>query len=126
MTTPPDGPPGAEQGKDHRTAFGLALSIDSRISIPGLGQSLGSAVAERPSSIRLDADELHRRWNALTTAPTRARELRQGETLLLSVDFAELAGYLLWALDFGSVLISPDGIELLCEPDPTNDAWASI
>jgi len=126
MTTPLDGRPGAE-GEGRRTAFGIALSIDPRISIPGLGQSTGSDTADRESQIRLDDDgELDRRWQALTAAPTRARELRFGETLLLSVDFAEAAGYLLWTRDFGRVLISPDGLELLCEPDPANEDWASI
>ncbi len=44
----------------------------------------------------------------------------------MSVHFAEPAGYLLWARDYGRVLISPDGLELLCEPDPANEVWASI
>lgn len=126
MTTPIEQRSSAEDGEDHRTAFGLALSIDPRISIPGLGQRPGSVLADPPSRIRLDAGELDRRWDALTAPPLRARELRFDETLLLSVDFAEPAGYLLWTRDFGRVLISPDGIELLCEPDPTNEDWASI
>jgi len=126
MTTPRDGRSSAERGEYRRTAFGLALSIDTRISIPGLGQSLQSAVDGLRSRIRLGSDELNRRWEAITTVPARARELRFGETLLLSVDFAEPAGYLMWARDFGRVLISPDGIELLCEPDPAIDEWANI
>ncbi len=144
MTAPIERSPGAELEEDHRTAFGLALRIDPRISIPGLGQSpdpvttdldkdpsrtanRGRDARERESHIRLDDDsELDRRWEALATTPTRARELRFGENLLLSVDFAEPAGYLLWTRDFGRVLISPDGLELLCEPDPANEDWASI
>ena len=74
----------------------------------------------------MDDGELKRRWDALATTPVRVRELRFDETLLLSVDFVEPAGYLLWARDFGRVLISPDGVELLCEPDPANDDWVSI
>jgi hypothetical protein len=112
--------------EDRRTAFGLTLSIDPRISIPGLGRSQATVTRKPPSRVRLDDGELHRRWEALTTSPVRARELRFGETLLMSVDFAEPAGYLLWARDFGRVLISPDGMELLCEPDPANESWASI
>jgi hypothetical protein len=126
MTTPLDERPSADRGEYRRTAFGLALSIDSRISIPGLGQGLKTATAGSPSHVRLDADELNRRWEAITTAPMRARELRFGETLLLSVDFAEPAGYLMWAQDFGSILISPDGIELQCKPDPAVESWANI
>jgi hypothetical protein len=126
MTTPLEERPGAEGEGDHRTAFGIALSIDPRISIPGLGQRSGSETAQAPSRVRLDDGEIDRRWEALTTTPVRARELRFEETLLLSVDFAEPAGYLMWARDFGRVLISSDGIELLCEPDPANEDWASI
>jgi hypothetical protein len=110
-----------------RTAFGLALSIDSRISIVGFGESLVSVPAQQPSHVRLDDDgELVRRWEALATTPLRARELRVGETVGLSVDFAEPAGYLLWVKDFGRILISPDGMELLCEADPVNEDWPSI
>jgi hypothetical protein len=126
MTTPVDGSPSPDREEYSRTAFGLALSIDSRISLPGLGQSLHAAAASPPSRVRVAPDELNRRWDALTSAPTRARELRFGEELLITVDFAEPAGYLMWARDFGRILISPDGTELLCEPDPTVDDWANI
>src|ERR1017187_7958017 len=100
MTTPVDERGRADREEDSRTAFGLALQIDPRIAIPGLGRSAGSVLADAPSRIRLDDGEMERRWGALTTAPVRARELRLGEMLLLSVDFAEPAGYLLWARDF--------------------------
>lgn len=43
-----------------------------------------------------------------------------------TIDFAEPAGHLLWAQGYGRVLISPDGLELLCEPDPANADWAYI
>jgi hypothetical protein len=125
MTTPIEERARAEEGYRH-TAFGLALSIDQRISIPGLGQGPDSISEGRPSHIRLDEGELHRRWEALPTSSVRMRELRYGKTLLMSVDFAESAGYLLWARDFGRVLISADGIDLLCEPDPVNKDWATI
>ena len=113
-------------GRYRRTGFGLALEIDQRISLPGLGHSPGIALPQPASLVRLDTGELDERWGAITTTPVRARELRFGETLLLSVDFAEPAGYLLWTRHFGRVLISPDGRELLCEPHPDNDDWASI
>ncbi len=126
MTTALEKPATAKPVEDSRTAFGLALSIDPRISIPGLGDPGGAASASPPTHVRLDAGELERRWDALPAPPHRAREIRFGETLLLSVDFAEPAGYLLWAREFGRVLISADGLELLCEPDPANEDWASI
>ncbi|HWY90159.1 MAG TPA: hypothetical protein VNY31_05750 [Solirubrobacteraceae bacterium] len=118
--------PDPGSGEHHHTAFGLALRIDPRISIPELGSRPDSVSAELPSHVRVDPDELRRRWDALATRPERVREIHYGETLLRSVDVAEPAGYLLWARDFGRVLISPDGIELLCEPDPANEDWASI
>jgi hypothetical protein len=83
-------------------------------------------VAQPPTRIRLDEDELDRRWKAIGMAPVRMREVRFGQTLVRSVDFAEPAGYLLWTRDHGRVLISPDGIDLLCEPDLANENWATI
>src|SRR5580700_10376284 len=126
MTTPLEEPSRADRGYCSRTAFGLSLSIDERISIPGLGQNSRPAVDGPPSRVWLDTDELNRRWNALTSEPARARELRFGDAVLLTVDFAEPAGYLMWASEFGRILISPDGLELLCEPEPGIEAWANI
>ncbi|HTD07908.1 MAG TPA: hypothetical protein VK680_03365 [Solirubrobacteraceae bacterium] len=126
MTTPVEDPPRAGREEYSRTAFGLALAIDARISLPGLGRSPHTAADDPPSHVRLDPDELNRRWEALTTTPLRARELRFGETVLLTVDFAEPAGYLMWADGFGRILISPDGTELLCEPEPGSNGWANI
>ena len=126
MTTPAEEQGGADRGKDERTAFGITLSIDRRLAIPGLGHSPRSATQGAPSHVRLDDGELSRRWAAATTEPDRVRELRFEETLIMSVDFAEPAGYLLWTRNCGRVLISPDGAELLCEPNPANESWASI
>jgi hypothetical protein len=112
--------------EDAHTAFGLAVSIDPRISVPGLRRGFHPPAAVPQTIVRLDGGELDRRWAAVTSAPRRAREIHFGETLLLSVDFAEPAGYLLWALGFGRILISPDGMDLLCEPDPANRDWASL
>jgi len=126
MTTPADERAETDLQDESRTAFGLALEIDPRISIRGLGSSGGQVLDDPPSRVRLDEGELQRRWDAVGTVPVRMRELRLDELLLLSVDFAEPAGYLLWARDFARVLISPDGLELLCEPDPSNPEWASI
>ncbi len=111
-----------------RVAFGLSLQIDPRISIPGLGEGLLPRPEARrtPSLILLAEDELERRWQSLGSAPVRTRELRLGETLIRSVDYAEPAGYLLWAQDHGRVLISSDGLQLLCAPDPANRQWGGI
>lgn len=137
MTAPVEELPHREQAERRHTAFGLELRIDPRIAIHGLG--VGSDLASipepgrgsdqalaQPSRVRLNSEELQQRWDALPTTPVRTREVHFGETLIRSVDFAEPAGYLLWARDHGRVLISPDGLELLCEPDPANEDWASI
>lgn len=126
MTTPIEEPPSVGQEEQHHTAFGLALRVDPAVTIPGLGRSTGSVSAELPTRIRLDPVELDRRWSARTATTVRVREVRYGGTLLRTVDFAESTGYLLWARDFGHVLISADGLELLCEPDPDNGDWAHI
>jgi hypothetical protein len=111
----------------YSTAFGLALRIDPRISIAGLSQSEHrDAATQPPTHIRLAPDELNRRWNAIESAPERTREIRIDEMPVRTVDCAEPAGHLLWARDYGRVLISPDGLELLCDPDPANAEWASI
>jgi hypothetical protein len=126
MTTPIDGPGSSRSDEHDLAAFGLTLRVDPRISIPGLGLSLSAELAQPPSHVRLDPDELDRRWRDFATAPVRTRELRAGGILVRTVDFAEPAGYLLWARNHGRVLISPDGLELLCEPDHANENWASI
>src|ERR1700722_10188468 len=110
MTTRPEARSSVDGREYRRTAFGLALSIDSRISLPGLGTSPRPAVTDPPSLVLLNPKELDRRWGAVTTEPQRARELRFGDEILLTVDFAEPAGYLMWARDFGRILIAPDGV----------------
>jgi hypothetical protein len=123
---PPAERPSAKDGERYRTAFGLALCIDPRIVIRGLGDDSSHAVAGPRSHVRLDPDELKRRWHGHSASAVRVRELSVGPTLLRSVDFAESVGYLLWARGFGRVLITPDGLELFCEPDPVNEDWARI
>jgi hypothetical protein len=139
--------------RQSHTAFGLELQLDPRIPLPELGRSAipelrpaggatttaapaggglsaasptGDGTAVAPSRVRLDPEELGRRWQALAAAPLRTREVRTGERLVRTVDFAAPAGYLLWNQDHGRVLISADGRELLCEPDPANEQWAAI
>ena len=54
------------------------------------------------------------------------RELGAGEDVVLTVDLAEPAGYLLEAKGVGRVLVSPDGDEVLCDPLPGHPDWAFI
>lgn len=126
MTAPVEERPDADRRESHHTAFGLELRVDPRISIQGLGYNPGSVWAQPPSHVRLDAEEIERRWDALAIPPVRTREIRFDQRLVRSVDFGESAGYLLWARDHGRVLISPDGRELLCDPNPANEDWATI
>lgn len=126
MTTLVEERPKVGQVESRRAAYGLTLRLDPRIPIEGLGGDLGEASTQTPTCIRLDPDELDRRWQESASSPMRVRERWFGGKLLLSVDFADPAGYLLWVRDFGRVLISPDGLKLLCDPDPVNTEWAVI
>ena len=126
MTTPTENGSQPGRGEHHRNAFGIALDIDPQISLPGLRGDIDPTLKQPPSHIRLNSAELNRRWDALMTTPVRTREVSFGETLLRSVDFAEPAGYLLWARNYGRVLISPDGMDLLCDPEPAQEDWAHI
>lgn len=124
-----------EQRARRAAAFGLRLEVDSRIDMPGLAareeiraaDPTGGAGAALPRTrILLDPEELERRWSAATTPPRRMRELGAGEDVVLTVDLAEPAGYLLTARDVGRVLVSPDGGEVLCDPLPESPDWAFI
>jgi hypothetical protein len=126
MTTQIDGVGAGRPGDHDHAAFGLTLQVDPGISIPGLMRSASPGLARPPSRVHLNPDALRERWRDIDTAPVRTRELRAAGALARTVDFAEPAGYLLWARDHGRVLISSDGLELLCEADPTNENWASI
>jgi hypothetical protein len=109
----------------HCSAFGLALRIGPGIEIPGLARAPQTA-SSRSSSVTIDPEELRRRWEALEREPERTRELRDGERVLFSVDFAPDAGYLLTVPDYGRVLVSSNGSELLCDPEPGCERWEAI
>lgn len=108
-------------------ALGLSLEVDSTIEIPGIAAADGPRL-ERPRStrVRLDPDELRHRWSPVEHTAERVRELRDGERVLLSVDLAQPAGYLLNAPGFARVLVAADGSELLCDPEPENSRWSIL
>jgi hypothetical protein len=123
-----------------QAAFGLSLEVDSRIDVPGIpqvdtsrdldvpasGRATPSPAFQPPTHVRLDPCELQRRWSPVERTAERVRELRDGDTLLLSVELAPPAGYLLRAPGFARILISPDGTELLCDPKPGSVAWSTL
>jgi hypothetical protein len=137
---PPTCPP-HEQAAKH-TAFGMLLEVDPGIEVPGIPNldapgvydlethapgSPVAAVAVQPlTRVKLDPRELERRWTTAHHTPGSARELRDGDTVLLSVELAPPAGYLLNAPGFGRILIAPDGTELLCDPKPGNSEWSTL
>jgi hypothetical protein len=127
MTPAPEQRRGARGERHTHTAFGLALELDPKISAPGLAPATSEGACARPATrVLLDPTELRRRWASIASRPERVREVDFGDTPIRTIDFAEPAGYLLWNRDHGRVLISPDGRELLCEPDPANAEWAAI
>lgn len=108
------------------SAFGLELEIDPAITVPGLDGGGGDGGGVEPTAVHLDPNEVERRWAPQAAQARRMRELTAGEETLLSVDLAESAGYLLDAVGVGRVLVSLDGRELLCDPDPAEPDWAFI
>ena len=107
-------------------AFGLRLDVDPSIDISGLGfAEIPSGSGLPGTRIRLDPEELERRWSA-SRVTRRMRELHDGESVVLAVDFAEPAGYLLQAREVGRFLVGPTGTEVLCDPLPGFPNWAFI
>lgn len=123
--TPTDAPPTRALAAGF--ALGLSLEVDPAIAIPGIATT-DTRRRERPRSTRVTVDpgELRRRWSPVAHTAERARELRDGESVLLSVDLAQPAGYLLHAPGFARVLVAPDGSELVCEPEPENTRWSIL
>jgi hypothetical protein len=114
-----------EEKAREAAAFGLLLEIDPRIDVPGLS-SAGASATDPRTRVRLDPEELKRRWSSAAEPPRRMRELGAGESTVLTVDLAEPAGYLLEAREVGRVLVSPDGAEVLCDPLAGRPDWAFI
>lgn len=108
-------------------ALGLSLDIDPTIEIPGIAAEHGPRI-ERPRStrVRLDPGELRHRWSQVGHTAARVRELRDGEDIVLSVDVAQPAGYLLNAPGFARVLVAPDGSDVLCDPEPESSRWSIL
>ena len=135
----PASPTGEQAARS--VAFGLLLEVDPHLEIPGIAP-LATGVGEHavprderpsapphsgpPTRVRLDPQELARRWSAAAHASECVRELRNGETLLLSVELAPPAGYLVHAPGFGRILVAPDGTELLCDPEPGSSEWSTL
>jgi hypothetical protein len=96
------------------------------LELPVPEPQLSPPASSRLTHVRLDPEELARRWSSAEPASERVRELRDGETLLLSVELAPLAGYLVRAPGFGRILIAPDGTELICAPESDGSSDWSI
>lgn len=124
MASAPELSPSTERPTVASSTLGLALEVDARIEIPGV------FAPPRPgprTRIRLDPEGLRRRWQAVQAGAERVREQHHGDgTLLLSVDLAPPAGYLLHAPGFARILVAPDGTEILCDPEPGNPDWAAL
>jgi hypothetical protein len=105
------------------SALGLSLRLDAAIDVPGLTPA--DARSARSARVRVDPEELRERWRAVAHGAERVRELRDGDALVLAVDHAPPAGYLLDAPGFARVLVAGDGSELLCDPEPGSEEWTT-
>jgi len=102
-------------------ALGLSLRLDAAIDALGLTETdIDSAGAAR---VRVDPEELRERWRAVAERAERVRALGDGERVFLTVDFVPETGYLLDAPGFARMLVSPDGREILCNPEPEQERW---
>jgi hypothetical protein len=122
---PPQTPSRALRG----AAFGLLLEIDPAIEIPGIAEvdiETESQTSRPPTRVRLDGSELRRRWSAVEESAELVRELRERERTLLSVQLAPDAGYLLHAPGFARILVSCEGTEMLCDPEPASADWCAL
>jgi hypothetical protein len=140
MPIQPEAPAGrARERATIGVAFGLLLDVGAGIDIAGIVDTPGghdleaaspeppvSPLSAEPTRVRLDPLELERRWASAAHAAERVRELRDGDTVLLTVELAPHAGYLLHAPGFGRILIAPDGCELVCAPEPDNSQWTAL
>src|ERR1035437_2639331 len=101
-------------------AFGIALVLHDDLDVPGLlpashpSGAVSTAVWHDPLGIR-------ERWAG--AHPIRTREMRDAAQLLLSVDHDPDRGYLLDAPGIGTALVSGDGLEVRCAPDPGTPDW---
>jgi hypothetical protein len=128
MLTLPDRKTGgsAEQQVSY-SAFGLRLDVDPRIDISGLSLAeQGSFSGKAHTSIKLDPEEVERRWGPVSGVARRMRELRDGDSVVLTVDLAGRAGYLLHAEGVGRMLVTADGTEVLCDPLADDFDWVFI
>jgi hypothetical protein len=128
MQIQPEAPAGpVRERAANGAAFGLLLEVDPGIEIPGIPDVDAPSLTSQPRTrVRLDPGELERRWSRAEHTPERVRELRDGETVLLTVELAPPAGYLLDAPGFGRILIAPDGTELICDPEPGSSEWSTL
>jgi len=128
MQTQPDAPVvSGNRLAARRAAFGLTLEVDPRIEIPGVPElDTSPPLSGISTCVKLDPEELHRRWSLVEHTSTRVREQRDGDAVLLCVDFVPTSGYLVSAPAVGRILISPDGTEVLCDPKPGCPEWTTL
>lgn len=103
-------------------AFGINLVLPDDLDLRGLSppdDDLGA-----PTAVRNDPTGPRDRWSG--AQPKRTREVRYEELLMLSVDHDPARGYLLQAPGIGAALISSDGLEVCCAPEPDTTEWKSL
>lgn len=110
-----------------RAAFGLALEVDPEIEIPGITDGAAiSAEGLAVTRVKLCPAELRRRWRPVELESQLVRELRDGDCTLLSVRHVDAVGYLMHAPGFARLLVTPDGAEVFCDPEPENAEWGTL
>ncbi len=127
-TSSADGPDSTHIGAHPSAPSGPHLDA-AGASSPGVAAATApppSSSPFPPTHVRIDPLELERRWRPSASTAAVVRELRDRETVLLTVELAPPAGYLLRAPGVARILVAPDGGELLCDPLPGSAEWATL
>lgn len=120
MSTRPESP----RSPAYVQAFGLTIALQDDLGVPGLQRFHDRPDGEAATTVRHDRRALAEAWSG--AVPDRTREVSEDGRLLLSVDHDRGRGYLLAAPGIGSALISPDGLDVRCAPEPGARDWEAL
>jgi hypothetical protein len=118
LTKPPD----RQEPQLRAQAFGIPLTLHDDGHVAALSAPYG--IPELATDVWHDPAGAERRWSG--AQPTRTRELRIDNAVVLSVDRDDARGYFLRARGAGAALISPDGLEVICAPEDDGSYWTAI
>jgi hypothetical protein len=117
-------PPAAQHAGENVASVGLScrgvafgLAIESEIPLTGLHPE-SARVPRRSTVLLASAGDIEARWMGVDAERVSEQRYTDGRTAL-SIDFSEAAGFRIFSFGFGTYLVTPDGLTVLCAPaDP--------